>query len=158
MPALYALGPNTHELMTLNRCRLYLQVLFRSEICTGDGLSISRDAWTGNRFEIPRKQVSWPRQQRPSLKDWTTWQAFQKKAFLSRDLWLWVPLGKWLHCKDGWEWYFSPTQECLFKLEQSQWLSFSHIYKCDRLGSLHLPLLALRQILIGQLSTSERTK
>lgn len=69
MKALYSLGPNTSELMTLNRYRLYLQVLFLSEICTGDGLAISGDAWSGKCFEIPYKQSSWPRQQRPFPKD-----------------------------------------------------------------------------------------
>jgi hypothetical protein len=66
MTALHALGPSIYEFMTLNRCRLYLQVLFLSEICTGDGLYTSGDAWAGNRLDIPRKQSSWPRQQNPS--------------------------------------------------------------------------------------------
>jgi hypothetical protein len=133
MPALHALGPNTHELMTLNRCRLYLQALFLSEICTGVGLSISGDLWMGNHLDISCKQSSWPWQQRPSSQDWTIWQTFIKKAFLFRGLHLQVPLGNWLYCDDGWEWYFSPSQECLFKLEQGQWLPFSLIFKRDRL-------------------------
>jgi hypothetical protein len=86
MEALSALGPNTSELMSLNRCRLYLQVLFLSEISTGDGTAISGDAWAGKHFSIPHKHVSWPRQQRPSSKDWMIWQTFLKKTFLYRGL------------------------------------------------------------------------
>jgi hypothetical protein len=47
MSAFHAFSPSTIELMGLNRCRLYLQVYFLSEICTGDGLAISGDAWLG---------------------------------------------------------------------------------------------------------------
>jgi hypothetical protein len=68
MPALLDLGLNMQELITLNRCRLYLQAMYLSDICTGDGLAISGDAWMGNCLEVPRKQSSWPRQQRPHPK------------------------------------------------------------------------------------------
>jgi hypothetical protein len=127
------MGPSKYELMTLNRCRLYLQVLFLSEICTGDGLYISGDAWTGNRLDIPLKQSSWPRQQKSSSQDWSIWQTYLKKAFLSRGLRLQAPLGNWLHCDDRWEWYFSPSHGCLYKLELGQWMLFSSILKRDRL-------------------------
>jgi hypothetical protein len=139
MKAFYALSPTSSELMALNRCRLYLQVLFLSEICTGDGLAISGDAWVGKCFEVPHKQESWPRQQRPSHKDWTIWQLFIKKAFIVRGLRLRVPLSNWLTCEDGWEWFFSPSQECLFKLEQGKWISYSQVHKRDRLPTFSNP-------------------
>lgn len=44
-----------------------------------------------------------------------------------------MSLGDWLHCEDGWEWFFSPSQECLFKLDQGTWLSFSQVDKRDKL-------------------------
>jgi hypothetical protein len=68
MRALYDAGPTISELESLNRCRLYLQALFLSEICNGDGLAISGDAWVGKHFMTPKKQVTWPRQQRRLLK------------------------------------------------------------------------------------------
>jgi hypothetical protein len=63
MPTFFDFSPTDDELLSLNRCRLFLQVLFLSEICTGDGLAISEDAWRGTRFEVPSKTLSWPRQQ-----------------------------------------------------------------------------------------------
>ncbi len=106
---------------------------FLSEICTGDGLSITEEAWRGIRFEVPFKMLSWPSQPRPSPKEWTTWQLFIKKAFLHRGLRLRSTLGHWTESDDCWEWYFSPSQECLFQTSQGTWKSYSQILRRNRL-------------------------
>jgi hypothetical protein len=77
--------------------------------------------------------MSWPHQQRPGWKDWSIWQRFLKKAVLYRGLRLQAPLGNWLRVEDDWEWYFSPSLECLFRSHQGQWWSFSKLYRRDRL-------------------------
>ncbi len=121
------------ELCVLNKCRLYLQVYFLSEICTGDGLSITEEAWRGVRFEVPFKILSWPSFPRPSSKEWTTWQLFIKKAFLHRGLRLHSTLGHWTASDCSWEWFFSPSQECLFQTSQGTWKSYSQIIRRNRL-------------------------
>jgi hypothetical protein len=42
-------GVSRADLNTANRCRLHSGVIFLSEIVTADGMTISRDAWTGSR-------------------------------------------------------------------------------------------------------------
>jgi hypothetical protein len=133
MPRFFDFSPTDDELLSLNRCRLFSQVLFLSEICTGDGLAISEDAWRGTRFEVPSKTLSWPRQQRPSSKDWRIWQGFLKKSFLFRGLRLHSPLGAWLRAGEGWEWFYSPSHECLFKFDSKDWTAFSQIHRRDKL-------------------------
>jgi hypothetical protein len=54
------LSPSLDDLRALNNCRLYLQVIFLSEICTGDGLELSHEEWSGQRFDVPKKIASWP--------------------------------------------------------------------------------------------------
>lgn len=115
MSAFYDVHPSQEELLRLNKCRLYLRVFFLSEIGTGDGLAILAEAWSGKQLETVYKSSSWPRQQRPCYKDWLIWHRLLKKAFLYRGLRLRIPLGDWLFIEDGWEWYFSPSQECLFQ-------------------------------------------
>jgi hypothetical protein len=61
MAVFYELNPSYEELTSLNHCRLYLQVYFLSEICTGDGHSISADVWDGKRCESTLKTLAWPR-------------------------------------------------------------------------------------------------
>jgi hypothetical protein len=51
-------SPSVEELRSLNKCQLYLQVCFLSEISTGDRLAISEDAWRGIRFYVPLKLLA----------------------------------------------------------------------------------------------------
>jgi hypothetical protein len=60
MSAFYDLHPSQEELLSLNKCIMYLQVYFLSDICTGDGLAISADAWSGKKLETSYKSMSWP--------------------------------------------------------------------------------------------------
>jgi hypothetical protein len=138
MSAFYALRPSLEELQTLNDCRLYLRVYFLSEICTGDGLNILQEAWYGKPLENANKNTSWPRQKRPGRKSWCIWQQFLKKAFLYRGLRLRIPLGNWFPIENGWEWYFSPSQNCLFQYYQGLWRSFSNIHRRKHLPSFSM--------------------
>ena len=104
-----------------------------SEICTGDGFAISEEAWRGIRFENRWKNTSWPRQQKPSSSDWKIWQQFLKKSLLYRGLRLRIAMGEWLQWDNDWEWYFSPSQECLFQYSTEGWKFFSKIHKRDKL-------------------------
>jgi hypothetical protein len=61
------------------------------------------------------------------------WQSFLKKTFLYCGLRLRRPLGKWLKWDDDWEWYFSPSQECLFRYRSDGWKYFSQVHKRDKL-------------------------
>jgi hypothetical protein len=133
MQLFYHLNPSIEDLSTLNRCRMYLQVNYVSEICTGDGNAISEHAWNGLRFEISHRTDSWPRYQRPYPREWSLWQLFLKKTLVHRGLRLKRPLGKWLRFTPEWEWYYSPSQECLFQQTEGKWLSFSQVLKRDRL-------------------------
>jgi hypothetical protein len=117
----------------LNRCRMYLHVTYVSEICTGDGLALSENAWHGHHFEVPHRIASWPKYHRPPNKEWLLWRTFLKKTMLHRGLRLRCPLGKWLRFTEEWEWYYSPSQECLFKQVNGTWSYFSQIHKRDHL-------------------------
>jgi hypothetical protein len=86
MPMFLSCNPSMDDLSTLNRCRLFLQVSFVSEICSGDGSSITDDAWSGRRFAVPHKILSWPKQQQPGARDWTVWKSHLCKSLLSRGL------------------------------------------------------------------------
>jgi hypothetical protein len=138
MPRFMSLSPTNAELQSLNRCRLFLQVSFLSEICSSDGLTITEDAWRGKRFEIPSKLLSWPRQQCPPTKDWLTWQTFLKNFFLFRGLRLRTPLGAWLRAEEGWEWFYSPSRERIFKLEHNGWRAFPQIHRRGKLPTFDL--------------------
>ena len=61
-------------LRNLNSCRLYLQVIFLSDITTASGTEIEEDAKQGKRFLDRESKLKWPTQQRPSQQAWKQWQ------------------------------------------------------------------------------------
>ncbi len=50
MPRIMSLSPTDEELLSFNKCRIFLQVSFLSEICSGDGLALTEDAWRGEKI------------------------------------------------------------------------------------------------------------
>ena len=116
------------ELCRLNQCRQYLRVIRVSDIASGDGKTITEDAWNGNlagNVIGTGDELEWPR--RPpignSVRHWTVW----KKAlrFLCGNLRkvLRRPLGRW-YSDDKWEWYVDPTNDGLYQRLGDQWRTF----------------------------------
>ena len=64
------------EWRSLNRCRLFLQVLFLSDITNGDGTHIRRDylLYNGSSRRPQNSRWEWPLQ-KPTRSDWTRWVA-----------------------------------------------------------------------------------
>jgi hypothetical protein len=86
MQVFHRQNPTLEVLGILNRCRLYLQVSYVSEICSGDGLAISEHAWSGQLFEGPFWAASWPSQHKPPAGEWKIWQSFLRLTLLHRGL------------------------------------------------------------------------
>jgi hypothetical protein len=117
MNSFISLGANREGLLTLNRCHLYLQAYFISDLIDGSGEYSLDDAWNGQPQSVPFKEDSWPKQGNPPKKDWIIWQSFSKQCFLSRGRRLKTPLGPWRQLDEKWPWYFSPyVQEILPRL------------------------------------------
>jgi len=57
-------------LKTLNCCQMFLQVIWLSDICTGDSKEILQLAWSGKSPFL--SAYTWPR--KPSNKEWGLWQ------------------------------------------------------------------------------------
>jgi hypothetical protein len=66
MEAFISLDIDETDLGICNTCRLYLKVCFLSKITTGDGIYITKDAWTGRYLEQPFKDKFWPAYKKPS--------------------------------------------------------------------------------------------
>jgi hypothetical protein len=104
-------GASRADLESFNHCRLFLGILFLSEITTADGSALTRTAWQGTR---PRfSPLLWPYQPNLGPKSWRTWRRLLAKAFLhtapkrttpktkdltlASDLGNWLPGSEWLH-------------------------------------------------------------
>jgi hypothetical protein len=72
------------DLIICNQCRLFLQACLVSDLATGNGLSISEEAWAGTGQRNSLKNSSWPFIPRPTRSSWAIWQKWIKIALLGR--------------------------------------------------------------------------
>ncbi len=62
------------DLKLLNQCRLYLQVLSLTDICSADGANIVTPICNGLKLVDRRSTLHWPEQERPSKVAWNLWR------------------------------------------------------------------------------------
>lgn len=61
------------QLASLNRCRVYLQVLFLSDIVSADGKTIISPVLDGHKLVDRRSSLLWPSQATPPRSGWRLW-------------------------------------------------------------------------------------
>ena len=110
-------GYDHHHMHILNECRMYLQVISLSDMCTADGKYLTYDAYHGNISTRPRL-AGWPRRP-PQLpaSHWTLWKQALGQCILASttDRKLLHPVGNWLPvATTHWKWYFSPQEQRLY--------------------------------------------
>jgi len=86
---------DSDHLTQINRCRLYLRVIFLSDVVDGSGKELLAAAWNGERILSPQRIGQWPNHVKPPPSAWTLWKYYLKKTFLGRGLRLKEPLGPW---------------------------------------------------------------
>jgi hypothetical protein len=71
----YFLASNMSQshLQSINRCRLYLQLLNLSDMVSADGCCIIPHVLQGHKLTDRKSTLAWPNQQRPPKADWTIW-------------------------------------------------------------------------------------
>ncbi len=114
----------------VNRCRLYLRVIYLSDLTHGHGRMIISTGFFGvKRFS---SSLLWPNQGKPSEKDWRIWRQFLRKEFLRQDntLTLLQPLGAWLiqearHHRQ-WDKHRHPNRVCIKRPDGWKLFKFRH--------------------------------
>jgi hypothetical protein len=51
--------PNADDLISLNKCQLYLHAYYVSDIADGSGRSITDNAWMGHNFQHLHRETVW---------------------------------------------------------------------------------------------------
>jgi hypothetical protein len=122
---------------SLNRCRMSLQVLFLSDIASGDGKSIRKDylAYEGRAARPHSSKWEWPLQN-PTAKDWTRWtsamqQISSPEGALTSDR----HLGPWIReTHQHRPWRFDPIRGYLLQYneELQVWKSYRPLASLTR--------------------------
>ena len=131
------------DLLDLNICRMFLHSVTLADISTVDGIAITLDAWLGRRDPSCGTEFSWPRvQKKLPERYWTLWQKALRKCFqaprsarASRELL--DKLGRWSRFPGRWQWFYSPQEDRLYKLEGWMWRAYPvyRVRSSSRLGS-----------------------
>ena len=102
----------TYEILTINRCRIYLQVLTLADIVDGYGEEWNPWYWKGTRDLHRLSTLIWPRQMKPAAKAWALWRRALRKTFPEIGKGKKI-LGKWYYnaTHQLWKWYWDPEME-----------------------------------------------
>jgi hypothetical protein len=123
MEAILPYVSSDEQLLWVNKCRLYLRVIYLSDIVTGDGTSIEDIAWLGSMRMHPQREESWPNQQNPPMRAWLLWRKVLKSAFVSRGRRLRKPLCLWLDGKMEGFWFLCLDSFSLYSCFATIWRS-----------------------------------
>jgi hypothetical protein len=110
------------EIREINRCRLYLQVFFTSDISDNSGKNLEPWVLKGQR-QSTRKIIwkwKWPVQQRPT--SWKAWKQAITELF-AQDGSMLQPLGQWYvqyHTKQ--EWYLDARAQEIWHQKNNKWI------------------------------------
>ena len=114
---------NIEDLLQVNACRLYLQVISLANICEGYGHRISKNCLEGIRDATRISKWKWPYLPRPPTQYWKTWQRIFDNTFLINGTkHLRVKLGKWIsepHQK--WNWFLDKNKEILYHKKENNY-------------------------------------
>ncbi len=111
----------------LNKCRLFLQAYYLSDLTDGSGTYITDEVWNGRNTALNTRQKSWPSQGHPTRSAWEYWRKFLKLCFFGRGLKITEPLGSWLYPDEHWMWYFAPSDIQFYRKLDKGWMLYQKI-------------------------------
>jgi len=116
------------DLAAVNWCRMYLQVVFVSEICNGEGTKIDQNYWNGKQAHA-QSNYQWPRTSPPTTQEWNLWQQRLTSGLsVGRGQHLPLLLGPWrdtIWMTPGY--FMDTTGSYLLELHNQQWYAHAKI-------------------------------
>lgn len=100
----------------LNLCRIYLHVLFLSDMTDAGGTQLLDTIMKGNRDDDRPSTLIWPVQGRPCEQDWKLWRYHISRIFARpRSRLLTRPLHRWsASSHQSWTWWYDPENNAAY--------------------------------------------
>jgi hypothetical protein len=116
-----SLGYPALQLRILNHCRLYLRVIFLSDIVSADGSVIIPACKQGHQLADRISTLNWPIQPSPPPSAWTLWK--QALAHFESNDWLIIPLKQWTgETHQRWRWFSEvSSKKLLHRDDRGNW-------------------------------------
>ena len=127
IPSFLHHNPSQHELHQLNTCRMHLQALTISDLCNASGTHLTTYAYNGRRDPSRTSCYRWPRQPRPPIHYWSTWDKYMELCYVHAGTKrLRRPLGKWSNrSHQSWSWYIEDRTETVFRNCRTHWVLYT---------------------------------
>jgi ribonuclease HI len=131
---------DTHQLRSINTCRLYLQVVTVSDIVTAKGDHVLLSIMEGECDPQTATQLEWPDVPKPPSSLWTQWHLFLQHFCRGRRLI--TSLGRWI-CppQRRWKWFQDRNQVVWEKVTDSQKWHIYHALPSQRRRTRHSSLI-----------------
>jgi hypothetical protein len=115
------------QLKRLNRCRVYLQVLFLSDISSAARTCILPCYRQGRRDPYRKSLLDWPHHPSPPRQDWVLWS--QTLHHLEDRDKLSIQLGNWVApSHQTWSSFIDPSTQIVYVCSKSSWTAYSPIF------------------------------
>ena len=120
---------NKDEMVDINRCRIYLQILTILDITEGNREHITVSAMQGKKDSTRISTWNWPIQPRSPASSWKLWQNALQTSFLKTDSRrLKISLGAWINkLNQRWVWFLDSTGEMLYEKIDTGYIAHSTI-------------------------------
>ena len=142
-----SLGIKGDDLVSLNRCRIVWGLLFLSDIVGANGRHVEAHKLAPPLLQLPESKFKFA-EERPTEKDWETWQAFWTR-YTTEGLIVPTPLGGWLEPTHRQvKWFVNESTGTLEELVKEGLLEYKLVDTTRRtqagctIFSLHPPSLA----------------
>jgi len=112
-----------YQLQSINRYRVYLQVIALSDVCSADGRQIIPTIFLGHRLLDRRSTLVWPDQANPPQSDWKIWASALQTLCYGTNLQRPIAMNA-IHNHQSWFWYMDRAN-FLFKQQDNMWEKYS---------------------------------
>ena len=105
------------EIRTINKCRLYLQVLTLGDIYNSGGTQVYKNVREGQRLKERKRKFKWPCQIRPSKSEWRCWRKAIDIVWTNN-----IRLGAWFNnIHQEYKWFHSASTERVYHQRRRDW-------------------------------------
>ena len=105
------------EIRTINKCRLYLQVLTLADIYDSGGKNVCKNVREGHRLKERKSKYIWPYQIRPPKHEWRCWHQALDIAWTGD-----IRLGSWLQERhQEFKWFHSISTDRIYHKRKRDW-------------------------------------
>jgi hypothetical protein len=127
---------SSQQLIGLNRCRLYLQLLSLSDMVSSNGTCIIGSILEGGKLVDRRSNLVWPEQGTPSKSDWTLWASPLRPLHSNTILKKPVSMAA-SSAHQSWFWYLDKDNKRFQRTSGNSWASYNLLPRKSRSSLSH---------------------